>query len=65
MEAAPFTLKVRILKTEAMKTLMYGCVPWTLGKEYFAEQRTAHHRFLPWMVGFQRLQRIDHFISYA
>ena len=27
-------LKVRLLKTEVMQTLLYGCVPWTLGQEY-------------------------------
>ena len=32
MEAAPFTLKVRMLKAEVMETLLYGCVTWTIGK---------------------------------
>ena len=45
MEAAPFALKLRMLKAEVMETLLYGCVTWTLGKEHFAELRTAHHRF--------------------
>ena len=31
MEAAPFTLKVRMLKVEVMETLLYGYVTWTLG----------------------------------
>ena len=44
MEAAPFALKLRMLKAEVMETLLYGCVTWTLGKERFAELRTAHHR---------------------
>ena len=39
MEAAPFALKLRMLKAEVMETLLYGC-------EHFAELRTAHHRFL-------------------
>ena len=31
MEAAPFTLKVRMLNAEVMETLLYGvCVTWTL-----------------------------------
>ena len=36
MEAAPFALKLRMLKAEVMQTLLYGCVTWTLGKEHFA-----------------------------
>ena len=39
MEAAPFTLKVRIGKAEVMETLLCGCVTWTLGKEHFAAMR--------------------------
>ena len=54
LEAAPFALKVRMLEAEVMETLLYGCVPWTLGKEHFAELRTAHHRFLLRIIGFQR-----------
>ena len=46
MEAAPFALKLHMLKAEVMETLLYGCVTWTLGKEHFAELRTAQQRFL-------------------
>ena len=65
MEAAPFTLKLRMLKAEVMETLLYGCVTWTLGKEHFAELRTAHHRFPLRIIGFQRRQRTVHLMSYA
>ena len=64
-EAAPFTQKVRVLKAGVMSTLLYGCATWTLGKEHVAEQRTAHHRFLLRIIGFQRRQRTDHPMSYA
>ena len=40
-------------------------VTWTLGKDHFAELRTAHHRFLLRIIGFQRRQRTDHLMSYA
>ena len=33
---APFTLKVRVLKTEVTKILLYGRVTWTLGQDHFA-----------------------------
>ena len=52
MEAAPFALKLRMLKAEVMETLLYGCVKWTLGKEHFAELRMAHHRVLLRIIGF-------------
>ena len=53
MEAAPFALKLCMLKAEVMETLLYGCVTWTLGKEHFPELRTAHYVFLPRVIGFQ------------
>ena len=65
MEAALFTLKVRMLKAEVMETLLYGCVTWTLGKGHSPELRTAHHRFLLQIIGFQRRQRTDYLMSYA
>ena len=65
MEDAPFMLKVRLLKTEVMGTLLYGCVTWALGLEHFAKLRTAHHNLLPRIIGFQRRQRTDHRMSYA
>ena len=46
-----------------METLLYGCVTWTLSKEHFVELRTAHHRFLHRIIGFQRLQRTDDLMS--
>ena len=65
MEAAPFTLKVRVLKAEVIETLPYGCATWTLGKEHVAQLRTAHHTFLLRIVGFQRRQPTDHLMWYA
>ena len=47
-----------------METLLYGCETWTLGQEHFAEFRTAHHKLLLRIIGFQR-ERTDHFMSYA
>ena len=54
-----------MLKTEAMETRLYRCVTWTLGKEHFAELRTAHHRFLLRIIGFLRRQPTDDLMSYA
>ena len=63
--AALFTLKLRILKAEVMEILLYGCVAWTIGEEHFTELRTAHHRFLLRVIGFQHRQRTDHIMPYA
>ena len=65
MEDARFALKLCMPKADVMETLLYGCVPWTLGKEHSAELRTAHHRFLLRIIGFQRPQRTDHLMSDA
>ena len=46
MEDIPFPLKVCMLKTTVMETLLYGCVTETLGQEHFAKLRTAHHKLL-------------------
>ena len=40
-------------------------IKFALGKEHFAELRTAHHSFLLRIIGFQRGQRTDYFVSYA
>ena len=53
------------VKAKVMKTLLCGCVTWTLGKEHFAELRTAHHRLLLRIIGFQRRQLTDHLTSYG
>ena len=65
MKDAPFMLKVRLLKTEVMETLLYGCVTWALGLEHFAKLRTAHHNLLLRIIGFQGRRRADHRMSYA
>ena len=65
MEAPPFALKLRMLKAEEIETLLYGCVTLILGKEHFTELRTAHHRFLLRVIGFQHRQRTDHIMPYA
>ena len=62
MEDAPFVFKVRLLKTEVMETLLYGCVTWAFGLEHFAKLRTAHHNLLLRIIGFQRRQRTDHVV---
>ena len=42
MEDASFTLKVRLLTTEVMDTVLYERVARNLGQGHFADLRTAH-----------------------
>ena len=65
MKAAPFALKLGMLQAEVMKTLLYWCATWTIGNEHFAELRTAQHRFILPIIGFQRRHRTDYLMSYA
>ena len=57
---APLNLQVRTRKTEVIKTLLYGCVTWTLRAKHFANLRTAHHQVLLRVIGFHRRLRTDH-----
>ena len=61
-----FTLKVRMLKAEELKALLYACVARTPDREHFAEVRTVHNKLLLRKAGFQRSQRTDQLVvSYA
>ena len=46
MEDTPFMLKVRLLNTEVMETLLYRCVTWALGLQHIARLRTDPHNLL-------------------
>ena len=37
MEDVPFMLKVHLLNTEVVETLLYLCVAWVLGLEHLAK----------------------------
>ena len=44
---APFHLKTRLLKAEAMEALLYGCVTWSPRREHYRLLlQTTHHRLL-------------------
>ena len=65
MEDVSFTPKVRLLRTEVMEALLYGCVTRNLGQRHFADLRIAHDNLLLANIGFQRRQRTDHLTSTA
>ena len=39
-------LKARMVRSEVVEALLYGCVTWTLLKSHYAKLRTTHHRML-------------------
>ena len=53
------SLKTRMVKTEAIEALLYGCSTWTLRQEHYAKLRTVHHWVLLRIIGAQR-KRPDH-----
>ena len=53
------SLKTRMVKTEAIEALLYGCSTWTLRQKHYAKLRTVHHRVLLRIIGAQR-KRPDH-----
>ena len=66
MTTPRLSLEVRTLKAEVVETVLCGCVTWTLSVKHFAKLRTAHHKILLRVIGFQRRQRTDYTtLSYA
>ena len=53
------SLKTRMVRTEAIKALLYGCSTWTLPPGTLRKLRTVHHRVLLRIIGAQR-KRPDH-----
>ena len=56
------SLKIRIVKAEAIEALLYGCSTWTFRQEHYAKLRTLHHRVLLRTIGAER-KRPDHRIT--
>ena len=62
--SAPLKLKIRMLRAEALKTMLYGCVTWSPRACHYDTLRRAHQRFLTRCIGWQKHNRGDHPISY-
>ena len=45
-KASLLPLKVRIVRSEVVEGLLYGCATWTPLKGHYAKLRTTHHRML-------------------
>ena len=44
--SAPLELKIRMLRAEALETMLHGCVTWSPRACHYDTLRRAHHRFL-------------------
>ena len=62
---APWELKVRLLKAEAMEALLYGCMTWAPRREHYRLLRTVHHRLLLRVIGYHRARGTYRQLSYA
>ena len=48
------SLKVRMVKAEAIEVLLYGCSTWILRQEHYAKLRTIHNQVLLRIIEAQR-----------
>ena len=62
--SAPLELKIRMLTTEVLETMLYGCVTWSPRACHYDTLRRAHHRFLTCCIDWRNHNRADHPISY-
>ena len=62
--SAPLELKIRMLRSEVLETMLYGCVTWSPRACHYGTLRQAHHRFLTRCIGWRKHNRADHSISY-
>ena len=61
--SAPLELKLRMLRAEALETMLYGCITWSPHACHYDTLRRAHHRFLNRCVGRRKHSCADHSIS--
>ena len=62
--SAPLELKIRMLRTDVLKAMLYGCVAWNPRACHYDTLRRAHHGFLTRCIGWRKHNRADHPISY-
>ena len=62
---APWRLKVRLLRAEAMETLLYGCMTCAPRRDHYRLLRRTHHRLLLRVIGYRRERGTYRQLSYA
>ena len=62
---APWRLKVRLLRAEAMEALLYGCMTWAPRRDHYRLLRRIHHRLLLRVIGYSPERGTYRQLSYA
>ena len=62
---APWRLKVRLLRAEAMEALLYGCMTWAPRRDHYRLLRRTHHRLLLRVIGYRRERGTYRQLSYV
>ena len=62
---APWRLKVRLLRAEAMEALLYGGMTWAPRRHHYRLLRRTHHRLLLRVIGYRRERGTYRQLSYA
>ena len=62
---APWRLKVRLLREEAMDAQLYGCMTWAPRRDNYGLLKRTHHRLLLRVIGYRREHGTYRQLSYA
>ena len=62
--SAPLELKIRMLRAEALKTMLYDCVTCNPHACHYGPLRRAHHSFRTRCIGWRKNNRADYPIFY-
>ena len=62
--SAPLELKIRMLRAEVLKTMLYACVTWIPRTCHYDTLRRVHHSLLTRCIGWRTHNRADHPIFY-
>ena len=63
--SAPLRLKSRMLKAEAIKALLYGCMTWATRNAHYRKLRTMDHKLLLRVIGYRRIHGTYRKMPYA
>ena len=62
---APWRLKVRLLRAEAMEALLYGFMTWAPRRDHYRLLRRTHHRLPLRVIGYRHERSTYRQLSYA
>ena len=62
---APWRLKARLLRTEAMEALLHGCMTCPPRRDHYRLLRRTHHRLLLRVIGYRRKRGTYRQLSYT